>query len=235
MTLRSILTMSAIIVATGCAQKSELPVEAKRVGLHSFKVQCLGSELKTVSIVGRGVADALKRYKSMNAQKICSLLEYVQYHEGSEGDYNKQTEKEFQEIAARQIAFEKKQRLQEQLEEEQRQAELKAERQRRNRKLTNACRNFGFSSNTPELANCVKDLVLAMQAEEREERLASNLRSEVARQGELNRQKQQKVADQASWDARLQRISDYYNTSRIIKNNNQNTDCITGGLNCLNR
>lgn len=224
MTFRSILILSAIVLATGCSPKGELPIEAKKVGLHSFKAQCVGFEPETVSVVGRGFPDALKRYKSMNAGKVCSFLEYVKYHEGSEGEYAKQSEKEFKERAASQIAFENKQRLRKQIEEEQRQAELRAERQRRNRKLADTCRNFGFAPNTPELANCIKDLVLAIQAEEREERLASKLRSEVSRQGELNRKKQQQVADQASWDARLQRISDYYNTSRVIENNDLNTN-----------
>ena len=232
---RTILISLAIVLVAGCAQKSALPVESKRVGLHSFKVQCVGSEPKTVSIVGSGINDALKRYKNLNAGKVCSLFEYFKYHEGTEKDYIKQSEKEFNERAARQIAFEEKQRLQMQLEEERRQAQLRAERDRRNQKLAGVCKNFGFKPQSSELANCVKDLVLAMQAEEREERLASELRNEVSRQGELNRQKQQAVADQASWDARLQRISDYYNTNRVIQNNNQNTDCITGGLNCLNR
>ena len=54
MTFRSILILSAIVIATGCSQKGELPIEAKKVGLHSFKAQCVGFEPETVSLLEGG-------------------------------------------------------------------------------------------------------------------------------------------------------------------------------------
>ena len=55
------------------------------------------------------------------------------------------------------------------------------------------------------LPNCIKDLNIAMQNAEREERLAREMRQEVARQAGLDREKQQDVADQARWNAIFQR------------------------------
>ena len=217
-------------VLASCGGGVSLPKDSQRTGLHIFDVTCTGPQIMRVKVAGRGINDALKRHKRRTNRTYCNVVGYVDFIEGSELALIEAEEAEFQEDLKSQLALEKILKEREEKLEAERIAQTQAELKRRRLAMEEACESYGFQKGTDQFPNCIKDLNIAMQNAEREERLAREMRQEVARQAGLDREKQQDVADQARWNAIFSTVVQAgvatANTNAQIRNNNLNTQSI---------
>lgn len=235
MSLREIVMLSrntfiilCAFVLASCGGAS-LPSEAMKAGSHSFFMTCGASgEPFLVTEVGKNFNDAVTRYRlSAPDRWYCKSSSYKNLEKDSATKYRsvfyaEEDAKRSLIQAAREKAEAKKQaRLAE---------ERAAEMRRRRIVMEDACESYGFQKGTDQFPNCIKDLNIAMQNAQREERLAREMRQEVARQAGLDREKQQEVADQARWNAIFSTVVQAgvatANTNAQIRNNNMNTRSI---------
>lgn len=225
----STIVLMAFAVSA-CAGSSEGLKLSPTPGEHRFLVSCSLKEPVEVVSVGKNGKDAMSRLKNIDLSYAYCSRKYLGYNSGTFGawaalfyqeDEEKRERLRRQEIEAREA------------EERAKQAEIK----RRRLAMEQACLNYGFKYDTDQFAHCIKDLTIAVRAAEREERIAMEMRNEVAKQGALGRAQEAETAKQARWNAVLQTVvqagvatananrqisNDNFNTNRIIFNENLN-------------
>lgn len=232
---RSTFPILCAFVLASCGGGVNLPEDSRRTGLHIFDVTCTGQLILRVKVAGRGINDALERHKRRANKSFCDVVGYVDFIEGSELALTEAEEAEFQQKLELELAQEKILKEREEKLEAERIAQTRAELKRRRLAMEDACESYGFQKGTDQFPNCIKDLNIAMQNAKREERLAREMRQEVARQAGLDREKQQEVADQARWNAIFSTVVQAgvatANTNAQIRNNNMNTNSIISNQN----
>jgi hypothetical protein len=223
------LICSLALVA--CANSSQTLYLSPNPGEHRFLISCPLKEPIEVISIGKNGKDAKSRLKNIDMSYGYCSQKYLGHNSGTYGAWAAliyQENEKKRELARRQEIEARE------AEERAKQAEIK----RRRLAMEQACLNYGFKYDTDQFAHCIKDLTIAVRAAEREERLAMEMRNEVARQGALGRAQEAKSASEARWNAILQSVVQAgvatANTNRQISNDNFNTNRIIFNQN-LNR
>ena len=221
--MKATFALLCSLALVACANSSQTLQLSPNPGEHRFLISCPLKEPIEVISIGKNGKDAQSRLKNIDMSYGHCSQKYLGHNSGTYGAWASllyQENEKKRELARRQEIEARE------AEERAKQAEIK----RRRLAMEQACLNYGFKLNTDQFANCIKDLNIAMRAAEREERLAMEMRDEVARQGALERAQEAETARQARWNAIFQTVVNAgvatYNTNRQISNDNLNASQI---------
>jgi hypothetical protein len=224
------VTLCSLALAA-CASSGQTIQLSPKPGQHRFLVSCPLKEPVEVVSIGENGRDAKSRLKNINKSYPYCSQKYLGYISGT---YGKWASLNYEEIEQKREFVRQQEIESREAEEQAKQAEIK----RRRLALEQACLNYGFKYNTDQFAHCIKDLTIAVRDAEREERLAMEMRNEVARQGALGRAQDAETAKEARWNAIFQTVVQAgvttANANRQISNDNLNTNRIIFNQN-LNR
>lgn len=208
---RLLLFLLLCLSVLSCASDPKMQF-AGLAGKHRFLVSCPLKTQKVVVSIGKNAEDARVRLAKIEKEYAYCKRDYLGYETGTQGDWASLSYSEEEKLRLEKSEAEARKRL----------AKLQAEqleKERRKQAIRGACEDFGFVVGSELFAVCVKDVSLAIQKASLDQQMALELRSEIAGQGQMNRQ-------QARWNAIFQSVVNTNNANRIMQNQNANTQRI---------